>query len=86
MAEERGHRRTQRGVVVSDKTDKTVVVRVERLTRHPLYDKVLRRARKFKAHDETNGCQLGDLVVIAECRPLSREKNWRVVEILARER
>lgn len=85
MSERRNTRRVQQGVVVSDKMDKTVVVRVERLTRHPLYGKVTRRARRFKAHDEKNECRVGDLVRIAECRPLSKEKTWRVVEILARQ-
>jgi small subunit ribosomal protein S17 len=81
---ERGMRRTLQGVVVSDKMDKTVVVAVERLTPHPLYGRVLRRTRKFKAHDEDNGCRAGDTVEITECRPLSRDKSWRVSGILAR--
>lgn len=85
MSERRNTRRVMQGVVVSDKMDKTVVVRVERLTRHPLYGKVIRRAKRFKAHDEKNECRVGDLVRIAECRPLSKEKTWRVVEILARQ-
>jgi len=85
MSERRNTRRVQQGVVVSDKMDKTVVVKVERLTRHPLYGKVIRRAARFKAHDEKNECRVGDLVRIAECRPLSKEKTWRVVEILARQ-
>jgi small subunit ribosomal protein S17 len=78
------HRRTKEGVVVSDKMDKTVVVAVERLVRHSLYRRVMRRTRRFKAHDETNECRVGDRVRIVECRPLSREKCWRVVEVLAR--
>lgn len=86
MVQRRGRRRTQQGVVVSDKMDKTVVVKVERLTRHPLYGKVLRRARKFKAHDENNECHLGDVVRLAECRPLSKDKSFRVVEIVARQK
>ncbi len=85
MSGRRNTRRVQQGVVVSDKMDKTVVIKVERLTRHPLYGKVTRRARRFKAHDEKNECRVGDVVRIAECRPLSKEKTWRVVEILARQ-
>ncbi len=72
------------GRVVSDKMDKTVVVRVERLVRHPRYGKVLRRAKKYKAHDEENACRVGDVVRIIEFRPLSREKRWAVDEILKR--
>lgn len=70
------------GSVVSDKMDKTVVVRVERLVRHPRYGKVLRQVKKYKAHDEGNVCRVGDLVRIVESRPLSREKRWAVEEIL----
>ncbi|MGQ9732793.1 MAG: 30S ribosomal protein S17 [Candidatus Zipacnadales bacterium] len=80
----RNTRKTQEGIVISAKMDKTVVVHVERLTRHPLYKKVLRRGRKFKAHDELNECREGDRVRIAECRPLSKEKSFRVVEIISR--
>jgi small subunit ribosomal protein S17 len=76
--------KTKEGVVVSDKMDKTVVVAVERLVRHPLYRRVIRRTRKFKAHDEQNDCRVGDRVRISECRPLSREKCWRVCEIVTR--
>ena len=72
------------GRVVSDKMDKTVVVEVERLARHSLYEKVLRLKKKHKAHDEENSCRVGDLVRIVESRPLSREKRWRVEEILKR--
>lgn len=72
------------GHVVSDRMDKTVVVRVERLVRHPRYGKVLRRAKKYKAHDEENVCRIGDVVRIVESRPLSREKRWRVEEVLKR--
>ena len=72
------------GSVISDKMDKTVVVRVERLVRHPRYGKVLRRAKKYKAHDEGNICRVGDLVRIVESRPLSREKRWAVEEIVKR--
>ena len=77
-------RKQRTGVVVSDKMDKTVVVRVERTVQHPLYKKIMRRRKQFQAHDETNVCALGDQVLIEECRPLSRHKQWRVVEILER--
>jgi len=72
------------GSVVSDKMDKTVVVRVERLVRHPRYGKVLRRTKKYKVHDEENACRVGDIVRIVESRPLSREKRWSVEEIVRR--
>lgn len=80
----RGLRKTREGVVVSDRMDKTVVVLVERLVRHPLYGRVMRRRKKYAAHDENNECRVGDLVRIVECRPLSRTKSWRVVEVLRR--
>ena len=70
------------GRVVSDKMDKTVVVEVERLRRHPLYKKTMRVKRRFKAHDAANACQVGDMVRIKESRPLSREKRWIVEKIL----
>lgn len=72
------------GHVISDKMDKTVVVQVERLSRHPRYGKVLRVRKKYKAHDPQNDCHVGDLVRIVESRPLSREKRWRVEEIVKR--
>ena len=81
---QRGMRKTQVGTVVSDKMDKTVVVAVERMVTHPLYKRTLRRTKKFKAHDEENSCRAGDLVRIVETRPLSKEKRWRVVEIIRR--
>ena len=77
-------RKQRTGVVVSDKMDKTVVVRVERTVAHPLYKKVLRRRKKYQAHDETNICALGDTVLIEECRPLSKHKHWRVLRIVER--
>jgi len=86
MARDRGRRRTRDGVVVSDRMDKTVVVRVERTTRHPLYQRVLRRSATVKAHDEENNCNTGDTVRIVECRPLSKDKRWRVTEVLGRAR
>lgn len=82
MSKQRGVQKTRIGTVVSDKMDKTVVVQVERLVRHPVYHKTVRRRNKFKAHDEQNACQIGDKVLIIETRPLSRDKRWRVKEIL----
>ncbi len=78
----RGFRKTREGLVVSDKMDKTVVVAVEDRVQHPLYKKTLRRTSKLKAHDERNGCGVGDRVLLMETRPLSTTKRWRVVEIL----
>jgi small subunit ribosomal protein S17 len=75
-------RRRLRGTVVSDKMDKTAVVRVETLKPHPLYHKIVRRHKRYKAHDEANEAQVGDVVVIEECRPLSRDKTWTIVEWL----
>jgi len=77
-----GKRKTRFGRVVSDKMDKTVVVAVETPRRHPLYRKTIRRAVKYKAHDEKNQCREGDTVRIVETRPLSKEKRWRVAEII----
>ena len=74
----------QTGVVVSNKMDKTVVVRIDRQKRHRLYGKTLRVTRRYKAHDENNECNLGDIVRIAETRPLSREKRWRIVDIVTK--
>ncbi|PPK97546.1 small subunit ribosomal protein S17 [Kineococcus xinjiangensis] len=82
--EARGYRKTRRGYVVSDKMQKTVVVEVEDRVKHPLYAKVIRRTTKVKAHDEVNTAGVGDLVLIAETRPLSATKRWRVVEVLER--
>ena len=75
---ERGNRRMLDGTVVSDKMDKTVVVRVERLVRDPYYEKYVRRYSRFMAHDETNACRIGDKVRIIEHRPLSKRKRWKV--------
>lgn len=77
-----GHERTLVGRVVSDKMDKTIIVRVERLYRHRLYRKVIKASKKYKAHDEGNTCHVGDLVRIAESRPLSHEKRWVLREIV----
>ena len=78
----RGMKRQVNGVIVSNKMDKTVVVQVERLVRHPLYKKFIRRRNKFMAHDQENACQIGDRVEITESRPLSKSKRWRVSRIL----
>ena len=82
--QQRGKRKTLQGYVVSDKMDKTVVVRVDRRFPHPLYKKVIVRSKKYMAHDEKNECRPGDFVEIMETRPLSRHKRWRVVRILRR--
>lgn len=82
MRAERGQRKTAVGVVISDRMDKTVVVRVERLVQHPKYKKVVKRYTKYKAHDERNECRVGDKVLIIETRPLSKTKRWRVMKIL----
>jgi len=74
--------RTLSGRVVSDKMDKTVTVLVERKVMHPIYGKIVRRSQKFHAHDETNECHTGDIVLIQECRPLSRTKSWKVTQLV----
>ena len=76
--------RTKVGLVVSDKMDKTVTVMLERQVKHALYGKYIKRSTKVHAHDESNDCGEGDKVVIAECRPMSKSKSWRVVEVLER--
>jgi len=81
---ERGRRKVRTGVVVSDATDKTVLVRMERQIRHPLYKKTVRRSAKLAAHDEKNEAHVGDTVRLVETRPLSKTKRWRVVEIVER--
>jgi small subunit ribosomal protein S17 len=81
---DRNNRKTRVGKVVSDKMDKTIVVAIETLVRHPLYGKSVKRTTKFKAHDEKNECNIGDRVRIMETRPLSKEKRWRLVEIIER--
>ena len=80
----KGKRKTRTGTVISDKMDKSVVVVVESLRRHPLYKKVVRHTSKFKAHDDNNACKVGDVVKIIETRPLSKDKRWRVAEIISR--
>lgn len=80
--EERNLRKTRVGKVVSDKMDKTIVVAVEDNVRHPLYGKIVKKTYKLKAHDENNECGIGDTVRVMETRPLSKEKRWRLVEIM----
>ncbi|MDE7216240.1 MAG: 30S ribosomal protein S17 [Clostridia bacterium] len=80
--EERNLRKSRTGVVVSDKMDKTVVVAIKERVKHPLYGKIVNRTKTFKAHDEQNECGIGDTVRVVETRPLSKEKRWRVVEIV----
>ena len=82
MAEVRGMRKTRTGVVVSDKMDKTIVVEIRTRVKHLLYGKIMNRTKKFKAHDEHNECGIGDTVRIMETRPLSKDKRWRLVEII----
>ncbi len=82
MAEDRGIRKTRTGVVVSDKMDKTIVVAVRTRVKHPLFGKIMNQTTKLKAHDEENACGVGDTVTVMETRPLSREKRWRLVEIV----
>ncbi|HEX2769062.1 MAG TPA: 30S ribosomal protein S17 [Geobacteraceae bacterium] len=79
---ERGNRKAQIGVVVSDKMDKTVVVKIDRLVKHPVYNKYIKRSAKYKAHDNDNSCKTGDRVLIEETRPLSKDKRWKVRQII----
>ncbi|ERT63913.1 MULTISPECIES: 30S ribosomal protein S17 [Peptoniphilus] len=81
---ERNHRKTIIGTVVSDKMDKTITVAIETFVAHPIYKKRFKKTSKFKAHDENNECQIGDKVKLMETRPLSKDKRWRLVEILER--
>lgn len=83
---ERGTRKMRVGRVVSNKMDKTVVVQVESVSRHPLYAKTVRRQRKFYAHDDANSCGIGDVVRIVEARPMSKLKRWRVVDVVEKAR
>ncbi len=82
MAEQRGIRKTRTGVVVSDKMDKTIVVAIRTRVKHPLYGKIMNRTTKLKAHDENNECGMGDTVMVMETRPISKDKHWRLVEIV----
>ena len=82
MANDRNRRKTKVGIVVSDKMDKTVVVAIEDFVRHSLYGKAVKRTKKLKVHDENNECGVGDKIRIMETRPLSRDKRWRLVEVV----
>ncbi len=82
MSEQRGMRKERIGVVVSDNMDKTIVVAIRTRVKHPLYGKIMNRTTKLKAHDENNECGIGDTVRVMETRPLSKEKHWRLVEII----
>ena len=82
--ETRGRRKTRIGKVISDKMDKTIVVAIEDNKKHPLYNKVVKTTYKLKAHDEENTCKMGDTVKVAETRPLSKDKRWRLVEVVER--
>lgn len=84
MEEKKNAGKTLQGSVVSNKMDKTVVVSVKRIMKHRLYHKIMRKSKRYKAHDERNECQVGDLVHIMECRPLSKEKKFRVIQIVER--
>jgi small subunit ribosomal protein S17 len=80
----RTQRKTREGIVVSDKMQKTVVVKVERLVTHPLYRRIMKRTSKFKAHDDRFACRIGDKVRIMETRPISKDTSWRVIEVIER--
>ena len=82
MSEERGLRKTRIGIVVSDKMDKTCVIKIKDRVRHPLYGKIMNRTSKLKVHDENNECGIGDTIKVMETRPLSHDKRWRLVEIV----
>ena len=84
MSDQDSMNRTLQGYVVSDKMDKSVTVKVERRVKHPLYGKFVRRSTKVHAHDENNECQIGDVVVVEQCRPLSKTKKWRFVKLVER--
>jgi len=78
---EKSNKRMIKGIVISDKMDKTIVIKTERLVKHPIFHKYVRRHAKYKAHDENNQCKVGDTVVIIESRPISKDKRWRMLEI-----
>lgn len=82
MAENRGNRKVRLGTVVSDKMEKTITVKVETVKQHPLYKKTIKTSKKYKVHDENNEAKVGDVVKIMETRPLSKDKRWRLVEIV----
>lgn len=78
----RKNKKARTGIVISDQMEKSVVVRVDRTVKHPLYKKIVKRSKKFMAHDEHNACKIGDVVQIIECKPISARKTWRVAEVL----
>lgn len=84
--EERAMRKTRTGKVISDKMDKTIVVAIETSVKHPLYKKIIKRTYKLKAHDENNECTIGDKVKVMETRPLSKDKRWRLAEVIEKAR
>jgi len=84
MSEQQASNRTLQGRVVSDKMDKTITVLIERQVQHPIYGKFIRRSTKVHAHDENNDCRAGDMVVVEQCRPLSKTKTWRLVRVVER--
>ena len=81
---DRGNKKTLIGLVASDKMDKTVVVEVTRRMKHPMYHKYIQRRKRYKAHDEANDCKAGDRVLIEECRPISKQKRWRIKQVIER--
>ena len=85
MNEATANNRTLQGTVVSDKMDKTVTVLIERKVKHPVYGKFIKRSTKVHAHDETNECKMGDTVVVEQCRPISKSKTWRLVQVINHE-
>lgn len=84
MSEQAADNRTLQGRVVSDKMNKSITVEIERRVKHPIYGKFVRRTTKVHAHDENNECQIGDLVVVEQCRPLSKTKQWRFIKLIER--
>ncbi len=84
MSEQQASNRTLQGRVISDKMDKTITVLIERQVQHPIYGKFIRRSTKVHAHDENNECRAGDMVVVEQCRPLSKTKTWRLVRVVER--
>jgi len=84
MSEQAADNRTLQGRVVSDKMDKSITVEIERRVKHPIYGKFVRKTTKVHAHDENNECQMGDLVVVEQCRPLSKTKKWRFIKLIER--
>ena len=85
MSNQEHSNRTLQGRVVSDKMDKSITVQIERLVKHPVYGKYIRRSTKVHAHDENNECRMGDVVVVEQCRPLSKTKKWRLVKLVERQ-